>query len=212
LLVHARNVFYETEVALFGGKLAERWVAGGSVQATAGRFNIRSEGHVGFPDTDGNFSMDDIDNDGRIRDGIHARLAIGVDTFFTWHNSAIGVEYMYLSDGAKNPDLYFDRVQRFFPDDQLYLGRHYVGVTATTEIIPVLNAMAMVLVNVEDPSGVGVATLIYSISDEADFVGGFMAPFGARQDAGDAAEHLFEPKSEFGHSAFNVFLESRFYF
>jgi hypothetical protein len=212
MLLHARVVFHEVEFAAVGGKLAKRWVSGGSVQGAAGPINIRAEGHVGFPDTDGNGSMDDIDGDGRVRDGVHARLAVGGDTFFSWHNTSLGLEYLYLSDGAESADRYFERIRYFYPDDQLFLGRHYAGLLFATEIIPILRTSAMVLMNLEDGSGMGALTFIYSISDEADFVAGTSIPFGRRQSEQTAREEPFAPKSEYGHVPLNLFLESRFFF
>ncbi len=212
LLLHARNVYDETELALFAGKLAKRWVTGASMQAPCGPINLRAEGHVGFPDAKGDFSMDDLDHSGSTKNDIYTRFAVGIDSFFTWHNSTVGAEYMYLSDGASSPERYLERATRFFPDDQLYLGRHYLGITASTEALPVLKVALMGLLNLEDASGTAVATLLYSIADEADFVGGLIVPFGKRQSPEAAASEPFAPKSEFGQNPFSLFLESRFYF
>jgi hypothetical protein len=211
VLVHAKTVAEEVELALLGGKLAERWVAGASVQAPAGPLNLRAEGHAGFPDTDGDLDMDDVDGDSRVEDGIHARLATGVDAMFAWRNASLGFEYQYLSDGARSTSRYTERALRYFPDDPFYLARHYLGLNMGGEIIPILRTMAAVLLNAEDGSGIFTWTLVYNIADEADFIGGVMVPWGESPRFEDGSEiPLF--RSELGQSPFNLFLESRFYF
>ncbi len=208
LLLHARTVIKEIELALLGGKLAERWVSGASMQAPLGPVNLRAEGHAGFPDTDGDFEMDDINGNGRRRD-VHVRFSAGLDTMFTWHNTTLGVDYLFLSDGADTPGRYLERARRLFPDDALYLGRQYVALSAGTEIIPILSTMAFVMLNAEDASGIATWTLVYNLSDEADALLGVMAPWGKRP-----AGTLETPRlgSEYGQSPLNVFLETRFYF
>jgi hypothetical protein len=211
LMLHARTVVEEVELSLLGGKVAERWVAGASLQAAADIVNIRAEGHVGFPDTDGDFEMDDIDGDGRTVDGFHARLSTGMDVMFTWHNSTIGAEYMYLSDGARSTDRYFDRVLTLYPDDPTYLGRHYLGFSLGTEIIPILRTMGFVMVNAEDGSGIFTWNLMYNISDEADAILGVMIPFG-KAPVEISTEVPITLESEYGQLPINGFVETRFYF
>jgi hypothetical protein len=216
LLLHTRTVLEEIELAILGGKLAERWVAGASMQAPIGLVNLRAEGHAGFPDTDGDFQLDDVDGDGRIKDGVHVRLSAGIDTLFTWHNTTLGIEYLYLSDGADTADLYLERAQHLYPDDALYLGRQYLAVSVGTEIIPILKVMAFAMLNAEDASGMFTWTFAYNISDEADFLLGLMVPWG-RSPVGtgtddSSAARIPRLRSEYGQSPVNVFLETRFYF
>lgn len=209
LLLHARTVLEEIELAALGGKLAERWIAGASMQAPLGPINLRAEGHVGFPDTDGDFHMDDVDGDGRDDDSLYLRFAAGIDTMFTWHNTTLGAEYLYLSDGADTPSGYLSRASTLFPDDLFYLGRQYLGLSAGTEIIPILRTMAFAMLNAEDASGIFTWTLVYNISDEADCVLGLMAPWGKRPRTDGPLPRL---RSEYGQSPLTVFLETRFYF
>ena len=131
------------------------------------------------------------------------------DVLFTWHNSHISCEYMYLSDGAPTTDRYLTRAEHFYPDDQLYLARHYLGLSLGGEIIPILQLMAMGLLNAQDLSGLAIITLVYNIADEADFVAGIMAPWGKRPTTDTVIPTL---NSEYGQSPFNLFLETRFYF
>jgi hypothetical protein len=160
---------------------------------------------VGFPDEDGDGTLDD-DRD------IYVRAAGGPSLVFTWQNATIGAEYLFQLDGADDPDDYLDRATKFYPDDIPYLGQHYVGVVAGMETIPILRLNALSLINATDGSGLAGLFLNYNIADEADFVGGFYVPWGEKP---DFAGYPFAPPtlgSEFGQSPVTVFLETRFYF
>jgi len=213
VLLRASTVLWNFEWALLGGKLAERWVTGASFQGEAGPIGLRGEGHVGFPDQAGDGSLDDLDGDDETNDHIHGRFAAGLDVMFEWHNATIGAEYAFFSDGAGSASAYLGRAMRFFPDDQFYLAQHYVGVSLGGEIIPILRANAVVLFNAIDYSGLGVVSLIYSIADEADFLGGVMIPWGEQSVEVSAPPEVgVTLGSEFGIMPVTVFLESRFYF
>jgi hypothetical protein len=214
LLLRMSTVLLGVEGALLGGKLSERHVVGGSLQADAGPLVVRAEGHLGFPDRDGDYESGENAAD-RARDDLHGRVAGGVEVPFTWHNSAVGVEYAFLSDGASDPDAYLDRALTLYPDDLYFLGRHYLGLTAGGEIIPILYANVVSLFNVLDPSGLVAVTLLYSIADEAEFVGGFFVPWGEKPRAGDALAgetSIPEIRGEFGMVPYLLFMETRFTF
>ena len=115
-------------------------------------------------------------------------------------------------DGAATPDDYIERAGRFYPDDQFYLGAHYAGISMGCEIVPILRAQIMGLMNLQDTSGLAVWTLVYNISDEADFIGGMMIPWGRAPAFEGPPTNLVDIRSEFGTSALTVFLETRFYF
>jgi hypothetical protein len=169
---------------------------------------LRAEGHVGLSDADGDGELDD---GGVGRDEIHGRLAVGADLPFEWHNARVAAEYSFVSDGAGAPDEYVARALRRLPDDQPFLGRHYVGASVVGEIIPILVASAMGLVNLEDGSGLAALSLIYSVADEADLVAGMQLPWGRRPIA-DASPLGATPQSELGLWPASVFAEARIYF
>lgn len=203
LLARASFVRWRFEWAALGGRLAERWVVGGSLQGNIGPIGLRAEGHAGFPDRDG---------DGRL-DGdrpVHGRVAGGLGKEFALHNIAIGAEYLYQSDGAGGAAAYLTQLGRRYPDDQPYLGQHYVGARVGGEIIPVLKANVVALVNAADGSGLALASLAYDISDEATFIAGLIAPWGARPVISAGA--LSALGSEYGLTPLSAFVEMRFYF
>jgi hypothetical protein len=199
-------VFWNFEWAALGGKIAERWFAGASLQGDiGGPVGLVAEAHVGFPDENG---------DGKLDDGAdpYVRAAAGPSLTLTWQNAMIAAEYGFYMDGASDPDDYLERVTEFYPDDVPYLGQHYVGGTAGLEIIPILRVNAITLVNAGDGSGMAGGFLMYNIADEADFVGGVYVPWGDRPSF--EGFPIVPPSlgSEFGAGALAVFLETRFYF
>jgi hypothetical protein len=201
LLVRPSVVAWGFEWAALGGKIAERWVAGASFQGDAGPIGLRGEGHVGFPDREGN----GLDRD---RD-IHVRLSAGPNVNFAWQGARIGAEYAFFSDGAANPADYIARFGRRFPDDLPYLGRHYIAGMAGLEIVPVLRVDAIGLVNANDGSGMAGIFASYSISDEADLLVGGFIPWGRLPPSTAAIPML---RSEFGLQPTTLFLETRVFF
>ncbi len=211
LVARANTVLWDFEWALIGGKLAERWVAGGSLQGDIGPMNLRAEGHAGFADQNGDGTLDGADVRPTGRDDVHARMAAGIDVPFEWHNASIAAEYAFVSDGADEPTGYLGRALRYFPDDPTYLGQHYVGAAAGGEIIPILRATVSAIVNPVDPSGLVMTSLMWSVSDESDFVAGVLVPWGKTPTAAPLPE-MIQIESEFGLLPVTAFAESRFYF
>jgi hypothetical protein len=213
VLARASAVLWNFEWALLGGKVAERWIVGASFQGDVGPFTFRGEGHAGFPDSTGNFVLDDVDADGDYRDDIHGRLAAGIDVNVAWHNTTIGVEYMFLSGGADSTSRYLERATRFFPDDILYLGMHYVGLSAGLDILPIWRFNTMLMFNATDYSGLAALMFSYSISDEADALVGLLLPWG-EEPVADSGPPTYGPsiESEFGLLPIMIFLEMKFYF
>jgi hypothetical protein len=204
LLGHASLVHWNFQWAVLGGRLAQRWVAGGSLQGEVGRVAIRAEGHVGFPDPASPDEIHDAD--------AYVRVAAGLDMPFTWRNAAVGADYMFLSDGADNPSGYLLRAASLFPDDLLYLGRHYVGLSAGGEILPILRMNLLGLVNAGDGSGLAALMFLWNVLDEADLGAGVLLPWGAPPSAGPAPGSLPVINSEFGLMPITAFLETRIYF
>ena len=198
LLMRVGTVFWDFEWALIGGKVAERWLVGGSLQGEGGPFGLRAEGHLGFADNDGRGTLDDQRPEDRLDRRIHGRVAAGADLQFEWRNSRIALEVLYLSDGSYGTARYAERYQRLFPDDVYYLGQVYLAFGVGGEILPVLRADLVLLFNAIDYSGVASISLSYNLADEIDFVGGSLLPWGGA--------------SEFGQLPITVFFETRFYY
>lgn len=198
VLAHLETVLGGFQFAALGGKLAERWILGASFQGDIHGVVLRGEGHVGFPDRDG---------DGRFEGEVHERVSLGVEYTFDWQSLTLGAEYAFFSDGAADPAGYLDKVARRFPDDLPYLGRHYAALTVSGEILPILRLALMGMVNARDGSGLGVLTLLYNVADEVDLVGGVIAGWGTLPVASDAGRPMIQ--SEFGATPVALFLETR---
>ena len=197
------------EWAAMGGKVSQRWVAGGSLQGDLGPVNLRAEGHVGIPDADG-------DGHDRGDHPIYGRVAGGPSLSFAWQNAFVSAEYMFASDGAKRPSGYLDRALAGYTDDQPYLGRHYVAAAFAAEIIPILRASVTALVNAGDGSGLAGISLLYSVADESDLILGVFVPWGRGLQGIDPVGSLpplgIQLGSELGLSPITAYLEARVFF
>jgi len=205
VLARASTVQWGFEWAALGGKLAERWVAGGSLQGNIEWFTLRGEGHLGIPDLDGNgHGEDDLP--------LNGRLAVGPGVTFGWHNANLTAEYAYYSDGARDPADYLARAKDFFPDDLPYVGRHYVGVSGGLDILPILRTGVVALVDAGDGSSLTGLNLMLSVADEAVVVAGVLVPGGAGLETTGVPTAPLALGSEFGSSPAALFLESRVFF
>ncbi len=213
VLARLSTILWNFEWALMGGKVAERWIVAASLQGEVGPFGVRAEGHAGFPDATGDFKLDDRDRDGGYLDDIHGSFAVGFDYLHTWQNLSMGVEYLFASNGASHPSGYITRFMSFFPDEVPFMGRHYVGLSAGLDIIPILRLNTMALFNVNDYSGLASLFLLWNIADEVDGLLGLLVPWGEEPVADDGPP-THEPAigSEFGLMPVMLFMEMRFYF
>ena len=193
------------EWAALGGKVSQRWIAGGSLQGAAGPVNLRAEFHVGFPDElgDGHDAADQP---------IYGRLAAGPSMSFAWQNASISAEYMFASDGASRPAGYIDRALNNYSDDLPYLGQHYVGAAVSMEIIPILRAAVTGIVSATDGSGLAGVSLIYNVADESDLILGVFVPWGAGVQSFDPIAGTLSLGSEFGLAPISAYLEARVFF
>ena len=162
VFARASLIRWNFEGAALGGKLADRWVVGASLQGELGPLGIRTEGHVGFPDRDleagagasppaarlgaGNGAAARATPAGAppatADDDVHGRVAAGLELPLPWRSAMISGEYAYYSDGAETPEDYLGRLGRLFPDEQAFSGRHYAGASAGLSIMPLLHAAA----------------------------------------------------------------------
>ena len=213
LLVRMSMVQWNFEGALLGGKLAGRWIAGGSIQGEIGAIGLRTEGHVGFPGRQERAWSEELVVNCEKEDDNYVRFSSGLEKPFTWHNLFISAEYMFQSDGAPGPSGYLNRLMCLFPDDLPFMGRHYLGLSAGGDIIPILKVNAMGLLNVEDVSGLASLVFLCSLSDEADLAAGLLLPWGSAPGAGTGMlVRVPDLNSEFGVMPMTVFIETRLYF
>ena len=184
--------------SIIGGKIAERWILGGTLQGDIkGIIGLRAEG---------NFSMPDRNGDGHIDGPLFGQVAARVEHSWPWHNLSIGGEYAFFSDGAPVPADYLVRATMFYPDELPYLGEHYVGVNAGIDLIAILNLGVVGLVNAADGSGITTVSLTYNASNEVDLNLGMLAGWGYRPRA--APDGTIVIRSEFGATPITAFLQT----
>jgi len=183
--------------SIIGGKIAERWILGGTIQGDIKGIGLRAEGNFGMPDKNG---------DGHIDGPLYGQVAVRVEHSWPWHNVTVGGEYAYFSDGAADPAGYLARAALFFPDELPYLGRHYAGVNGGIDLIPILNLGVVGLVNAADGSGITTLSLTYNASNEVDLSLGMLAGWGYRPR--QAADGSIVVRSEFGATPITAFLQT----
>jgi hypothetical protein len=182
---------------IIGGKLAARWIVGGTIQGDVKGVGLRAEGHFGMPDRDG---------DGHIDGPLYGQLSARIEHSWPWHNVTVGGEYAFFSDGAAATSDYLARATRLFPDELPYLGRHYAGVNAGIDLIAILNLAVVGLVNAADGSGLTTLALTYNASNEVDLSLGLLAGWGYRPiPAANGAPLL---RSELGATPITAFLQT----
>lgn len=193
------------EWALLGGKVSQRWVAGGSLQGDTGPINLRAEFHVGIPDALG-------DGHDRHDRPIYGRVAAGPSMTFGWQNTMISAEYLYASDGAAKPSGYIERALASYSDDLPYFGRHHVALATSLEIIPILRVSFAGLVCASDGSGLAGVSFIYNVADESDLILGVFVPWGKGLQGIDPITLQPTLGSEFGLAPISAYLEARVFF
>jgi len=199
-LFRGSTVLASFELSALGGKVAGRWVVGGSFQGEILQFGVRGEGHVGFPDADG---------DGLTDRNPYGRFAVSVDKLFNWQNLFVGVEYAFFSDGINGGGIgYLERATRLFPDDLGFMGKHYAVVSAGVEVIPVVSAGTAVIINASDGSGIVTVSVRYDVADEATFSAGALIPWGRRPETVLELDRI----TELGLAPIAIFLETQVYF
>ena len=196
------TVVEDIHLALMGGRLAQRWIMGGSIQGESGPVNIRTEGHAGRSDSNPKETF------------VH--LAAGLDTTFNWQNSGVGMEYAFFSDRAKNSADYLDEAFHLLPDQGLFLARHYLGFWGGLDLSALARLNNSWIVNLIDRSGLVTVMLIYSLGDELELVAGALTSWGKTGPVNSLNRVVNQISalaySEYGYMPRMLFLEIRTYF
>ena len=141
----------DLEVAVLGGVIPDRFVAGASVQGEVLEWlGVRGEGHYAW---------------GRGDTEDRLELVAGIDRRFE-STLTLRAEQLYHGAGYSRPGRYLDVVAH--PERPgLYLGRHYTAVGAGYEVTPLLVTEGFTLVNWTDRSSLTGLNLVYSLADDA---------------------------------------------
>jgi hypothetical protein len=116
-------------------------------------------------------------------------------------------EYFFNGFGTPHTSRYLEKVlsDRILEGDLYNISRHYLGIIGTYEITPLLTASLATIVNLIDGSTLIDPTVIYSLSDNAEFVGGMVIGVGDEP-------RFPELKSEFGTYPIYTFVQLKYYF
>jgi hypothetical protein len=139
-------------------------------------------------------------------------LAAGPSLDVGWRGLTLGAEYAFWSDGAKRPAELVARAGRLFPDDIPLLGRHYASAVVGIELLPILRANALALVDAGDGSGLAGLGLAYGLADEADLLMGLFVPWGKDPMVGMDPSMPIVLRSELGASPLALYVEARAFF
>lgn len=183
--------------SIIGGRIAARWIVGGTIQGDIKGIGLRAEGYFGMPDANG---------DGHLDGPLYGQLAARVEHSWPWHNLSVGAEYAFFSDGAQAAADYLSRAMRLYPDELPYLGQHYAGVNLAVDLIPILNLGVVGLVNAADGSGITTVSLNYNAADEVNLSLGLLGGWGYRPRATPTGTLLL--RSEFGATPITAFLQT----
>lgn len=116
-------------------------------------------------------------------------------------------EYFFNGFGTPHTSRYLSKIlsDRILEGDLYNISCHYLGFIGTYEITPLLTASLATIVNLIDGSTLIDPTVIYSLSDNAEFVAGMVIGVGDEP-------RFPELRSEFGAYPIYTFVQLKYYF
>lgn len=186
---------------IMGGKLPWRMMAGGGLQGELGRFGVRAEANVNFPQSGyaAGFGARDT--------GTYVQASGGVDIRFD-NSLHLFFEYLFRGNGFAEYVDYLASVIAAGTVRETYSARNYAALAATYEWHPLLTTQGFGLINLDDRSVLMSLMATYSMSDEADLVFGAYYPLG---DEPKSRYGMAVPRSQYGTADGVAYLELRFY-
>ncbi len=186
-----------TDLIALGGKAAGRYLVGGGLIGELKGAGLRAEGNVSIPSDDS--------------EDVYGQVAGGVD--YRWPNTFyLVVEYYYHGNGVGDPDEYLGRMtdDAFLLDP--YLGEHYLGVSLSGEVHPLVTLQGVLIGNLLDPSLLVSSGVTYSAADEVELIASAVLPIGRWPTLERPARMLPQLRSEYGAYPFSLFIQTRVYF
>lgn len=176
-------------------------------------FGLASSAAVGDAALYSEFALFDVPNEmdypGRdwvskavIGSSYHFDIGTGLTVFAEYHYSGFGVD-----DVGDLTALALDEnfARRFLRGDFQVLGRHSLGLQASTSINDAIALGALSLVNIQDGSGLFAPNLSWDVSDQTSFRMNLFVPWGA-----DATSLRLQ--SEYGAAPVSLFFQVATYF
>jgi len=193
ILAHSSINTNGVDWSLIGGKLAGKYLAGCALSGETAQVGFRAEANLSIPDADW--------------DQAYVNVAAGIDRRFenTLH---VMLEYYYHQNGKMNARDY--QANNDIADP--FLGVHYLGLSMSGELLPVLTIQGVILMNMIDPSFMLSPGITYSAEEELDFILSASIPIGRWASFDPQAEIPLELNSEYGFYPYSIQLQGRWYF
>lgn len=191
LLVRAFANILDFDVAMMAGRFREDGFAGVDFSGEVGP-GIGVRGEISYFATEG-------DND-------FIQAVAGTEYRFE-NNLYLSAEYFYNGFGTPHTSRYLEKLlsDRITEGDIYNISRHYLGILGSYELTPLLIVSLAAIINLVDHSVLIDPVLIYSLSDNAEFVAGMVIGEGKKPRG-------YKLKSEFGAYPDFTFVEFKYYF
>jgi len=123
------------------------------------------------------------------------------------NNLYISAEYFYNGFGTTHTSRYLGKFSssRIMEGDIYNISRHYLGILGSYEVTPLLVTSLATIINLIDHSVLTSPTVVYSLSDNAEFIAGMVIGEGK-----EPKRYRFN--SEFGSYPDFTFVEIKYYF
>lgn len=202
-----------TDIGFFVGEVHKETVLGVDVWSALGPVGIHGEATVTFHDPD---------------ESPFVRAALGADVM-PMAGLSLMAEFYYQGIGAKDPGDYlaFATSERFERGELWSMGRWYGALSASYELMPLINVNLAAIANLGDPSMILAPGMSWSVADNAVLGAGFYFAIGERPGeldmealledltAAPTEEQLMDAipvNSEFGLSPSMAFVQMKMYF
>ncbi|MCP5107162.1 MAG: hypothetical protein GY950_27495 [bacterium] len=208
--LRGKTYLMKTDVSLLLMGFRENFLIGFDVTRAIGRAGFWCEGAYVMP----NLLRKEKDPY-EVEEKDYFRLSTGVDYNFGGKLYCF-LEYHFNSAGDKTPENYsglFDKTA--FTDGAAYLmGRHYVNLSATYEVTPLIPFTGLLIFNVGDGSLTFAPTIEYNIKEDIYISAGAYLGMGKGPELCDACNPAYRMRfrSEFGAYPNMFFTSFRIYF
>ncbi len=191
------------DLALQGGKIYGGYELGGALSGDAGPVQVRAEAAykwaVDSEPLSGGLEGDLMEN--------HLTAVVGAGRRFEF-GLEVESELLYNGGGESN-DLRSALARQSYGSIP-HMSRWVWGLRLSYEILPVLNAYWAFMLSMDDLSWQTQPSLVWSLSDNTELLGGLTINRGERPGVDDSGNTV--PKSEFGLAPDYFFLEFKWYF
>ncbi len=191
LLVRGFSNICDFDIALMAGRFREDGFVGGDFSGEVGP-GIGVRGELAY------FAAE--------KDNDFFQAVLGTEYRFE-NNVYLSAEYFYNGFGTLHQSGYLKKVlsDRITEGDFYNISRHYLGILGSYEVTPLLIVSLALIINLHDHSMLIDPTLIYSLSDNTEFVAGMIISSGHKPRG-------FRLRSEFGSYPDFTFVEFKYYF